>query len=176
MLRVHAYDSSDQRPNKRASRTASRIVRIRTVCVRQRPTRTVPASSITLSVACVAAFVGLVAAERFGWRRARVAFKLLASSAFVAVAWLQPGSGTDYGRLIVAALALSWVGDMCLLSSRSSLFLAGLAAFLAAHVSFGAAFALGAIDRHALVAALVVLVPVGILTMRWLWLRLLDAV
>ncbi|MCL4744476.1 MAG: hypothetical protein KJZ83_03575 [Burkholderiaceae bacterium] len=128
-----------------------------------------PSASIIFTVACVVAFVGLVVAECFRWRPARVVFKLLASSAFVALAWTLPGSVTDYGRLIVAALVLSWLGDVCLLSARSSLFLCGLAAFLLAHVAFAAAFALGAFDLHALVAALAVLVPVGVLTMRWLW-------
>ena len=131
-----------------------------------------PALAFLLSAICVAASIGLVAAHRFGWRIATVWLKVLASSAFVAVAWVLPGSAGDYGRLIVAALALSWVGDVCLLSARSSLFLTGLAAFLAAHLAFAAAFAQGAVDATALAAALVALVAAGALTMRWLWARL----
>lgn len=126
-------------------------------------------AAIVLTAACAVAVVGLLAAEWSAWRRARITFKLLASSAFVAVACVLPGSASAYGRLVIVALALSWVGDACLLSSRAALFLAGLAAFLLAHLVFAAAFAQGALDGHALLAALLVMLAVGGVTMRWLW-------
>lgn len=124
---------------------------------------------IALTAACLAAVAALVASERARRQRARPVFKLLASSAFVALAWVLPGSDTDYGRLILVALALSWAGDALLLSSRSAMFVAGLAAFLAAHLAFATAFSLGAIDARALAAALVVFAAAGAVVLRWLW-------
>ena len=125
--------------------------------------------AIALTVACAAAVAGLLAAEWFACRVARIAFKLLASTAFVAVACVLPGSAGVYGRLVIVALVLSWVGDTCLLGSRAALFLAGLAAFLLAHLAYGAAFAQGALDGRALGLALLVMLVVGAATMRWLW-------
>lgn len=128
-----------------------------------------PPASLLFTTVCLVAVAGLVAAEWFRCRRARMAFKVAASSAFVAVACALPPLASSYDNLIIGALALSWVGDVCLLSERRSLFLAGLAAFLAAHVAFAAAFALGPLDGRWLVAALALLLVVGVLTLRWLW-------
>ncbi|MCA9708144.1 MAG: acyl-CoA dehydrogenase family protein [Myxococcales bacterium] len=66
--------------------------------------------------------------------------KPLASTGFVLVALAAGATGSPYGQWVLAALVLSWVGDVCLLSSRSGWFLAGLGAFLLGHVAFGAAF------------------------------------
>lgn len=129
-----------------------------------------PASACTL--ACLAALAGLVAAEWFSWRGARIVCKLLASSAFVAVALALSATASTYGQLLLLALLLSWVGDACLLSSRGTLFLAGLAAFLLAHLAFAAAFAQGALDPRALAVALPAMGVAGVLTLRWLWPRL----
>ncbi len=73
---------------------------------------------------------------------------------------------------MLAAFAASWVGDACLLSKRSAMFVAGLLAFLLAHLAFAGAFALGPLDRPAMTAAMLVLVPAGALVMRWLWTHL----
>ena len=66
--------------------------------------------------------------------------KLLASTGFVAVAVAAGALEGRYGHAILLALVLSWVGDAFLLSRRNHWFLAGLVAFLSAHVAFGVAF------------------------------------
>jgi len=53
-------------------------------------------------------------------------------------AWLRPWQGRE-SRLIAAGLLLSAIGDLCLQLSPS-LFIAGLTAFLLAHVAYIAAF------------------------------------
>lgn len=88
------------------------------------------------------------------------------------VAWVLPGGTSLYGQWLIVALALSWVGDACLLASRAPSFLAGLAAFLLAHLAFAAAFAQVALDFDALAIALLVMLAVGAATMRWLWAHL----
>jgi uncharacterized membrane protein YhhN len=88
--------------------------------------------------------------------------KLVASTAYVAaaVAWNAP-------RPLLIAFALSWVGDALLLSRR--MFLAGLAAFLLAHVAFAAAFVSRGIDARVLAAACVGIAAIAVLIWRWLW-------
>jgi uncharacterized membrane protein YhhN len=75
---------------------------------------------------------------------------------------------------MLLALALSGVGDTCLISARSALFLSGLVAFLLAHIAYSVAFATGALNIPALLAGVVLMTLVGVLTLRWLW-RHLDA-
>jgi uncharacterized membrane protein YhhN len=98
-------------------------------------------SASWVAVASVAALVTVhLAADVRGARVLRAAGKLGASAAFVALA-LARGVDGSYDRAILVGLALSAVGDALLLSSRRTAFLAGLAAFLLAHVAYGVAFA-----------------------------------
>ncbi len=69
----------------------------------------------------------------------RLVSKTLLSCVFVAVAWLQPGSGAVY-YLILSGLILGLVGDVCLALNGAKPFIAGLAAFLLGHVSYLVAF------------------------------------
>jgi uncharacterized membrane protein YhhN len=97
-----------------------------------------------IPVLLVAAAVSLAALLWFGERRgvARVQWplKALASGLFLAVAWLrQPASA--YDAWIVAGLVLSFVGDLALVPRDRRWFVAGLVAFLLAHVAYTAAFA-----------------------------------
>jgi uncharacterized membrane protein YhhN len=78
-------------------------------------------------------------------------------------------SGSGYGRLILGALLLSWLGDALLLSDRAAAFLAGLAAFLLAHVLFAAAFIAGGTSLEAAALAGAVSALVGAFVLRWLW-------
>jgi uncharacterized membrane protein YhhN len=94
--------------------------------------------------------------------------KPMASTGFIGAAITAGGFESAYGRAILVALALSWFGDMFLMSRRSSLFLAGLAAFLTAHVAYGVAFILhGQSFVWALVTLAVLAVP-ALLVARWL--------
>lgn len=115
------------------------------------------------------AVAALVWAEFRRSQPVRALAKLAASSAFVAIAWLLGAAESRHGRWLLAAFLLSWVGDALLLSTRSRVFLGGLAAFLAAHLAFAVAFLGLPLDLSALVGAIAVMGVSGVLLMRWLW-------
>lgn len=125
------------------------------------------AQIVTLS--CIAAVAGLLLAERFARPVAHAILKLSASSAFVLVALSLDAPASAYGRLILAALALSWLGDAALLSRRRGAFLAGLGAFLIAHLCFALSFCTGAFSFEGFLVALAPALGVGIAVVRWLW-------
>lgn len=80
---------------------------------------------------------GLLRAEVHHGRRAP--FKVAASAGFVALALaLRPGA--PFERWIVLGLCLSALGDVLLLSASRRGFLAGLVAFLLAHLAYAVAF------------------------------------
>jgi len=97
-----------------------------------------------IAAVIVAAAVSLAALLWFGERRgvARVQWplKTLTSGLFLVVVWLQ-GPASAYDGWIVAGLVLSFVGDLALIPRERRWFLAGLVAFLLAHVAYTAAFA-----------------------------------
>lgn len=121
-----------------------------------------------LAAACAVAVAALLVAERRGHGPARVLAKLTASSCFVAFALSLGAAGTAYGRWILAALALGWAGDALLLSAASAGFLAGLGAFLLAHLCFAVAFAGGAFSIEAAALAALPALATGVLIGRWL--------
>lgn len=89
-----------------------------------------------------AALVLLLAAERRGARALVWVAKPLASAGFLALALARGAPATGYGRLVLAALALGWLGDVLLIPKGArGAFAAGLASFLAGHLVFAAAFA-----------------------------------
>jgi uncharacterized membrane protein YhhN len=112
----------------------------------------------------------LLVAESRAWPAARAVAKTLASLAFVGVALALAlgAAGSAFGWLIVGALGLSVVGDVLLLSDRSAAFLAGLGAFLVAHLVFAAAFLAGGVSASAVALAAAAAVPVGVVVLRWL--------
>ena len=77
-------------------------------------------------------------------------------------------AGSLYGRAVLAALVLSWIGDVLLMSARSAVFLAGLGAFLLAHVAFGAAFCLRGEAWPWTAGALALLILPAAIVSRWL--------
>ena len=99
----------------------------------------------------------------------RVGGKLAASASFLAFALASglPAAGLP-GRITFAGLALSFVGDAFLLGRRKSLFVAGLAAFLLAHLAYVAAFAGLGLGAAGLWGSLPVVLAAGVLTGRWL--------
>jgi uncharacterized membrane protein YhhN len=125
-----------------------------------------PGPGVAAAVAAVAALLAVhLAADARGAPVARALGKIGASLAFVAVALL---SGV-HGRLgtgLLAGLVLSVAGDALLLSDRRAPFLAGLVAFLLAHVAYAVAFA-GASRPGALAAVLVAVATAAALA--WLW-------
>jgi uncharacterized membrane protein YhhN len=119
-----------------------------------------------LAIACLVAASVLVWAERRDRRAAGAVAKILASTAFVLVAWRLGATASGYGRLVLAALALSWAGDALLLSRQRRFFLAGIGAFLLAHVAFAAAFAQLPVSATGLVAGAVAMAGVGVVVLR----------
>jgi uncharacterized membrane protein YhhN len=68
-------------------------------------------------------------------------FKPLATTAILLIAALMPEAvGPFYQAAIVAGLALSLLGDVCLMFSGERWFVAGLASFLLAHLAYSAGF------------------------------------
>ncbi len=66
---------------------------------------------------------------------------MLASSAFVAVAFAVGALDTTFGVIMMVGLTLSWFGDLFLSYNGRAPFVVGLAAFLAGHMAYIAAFA-----------------------------------
>lgn len=114
------------------------------------------------------ALAGLLVAEARGSRPGIYVCKPLASTGFVGAAVAAGALASPYGRAVLAALILSFLGDVFLMSTRSSLFLAGLASFLLAHAGFGAAFVLRGQDPAWAAGALTVLAIPAVIVARWL--------
>ena len=121
---------------------------------------------------CTFFTIALIFAEsrQSSWWKA--IFKCGASTSFLIFALQCSALSSVYGRLILVALALSWIGDMLLLSQRSKFFLTGIAAFLLAHLAFAFSFASLPLDATSLALALVVMAVLGFITLRWLWFHL----
>jgi uncharacterized membrane protein YhhN len=96
------------------------------------------------------------------------ASKFIASSAFVALAIRGGALASVYGRLILTGLALSWCGDMFLIGLSKTAFLAGLVAFLLAHVAYVAAFVRHGYERRWIWVAMVPVTAIGIGVFVWL--------
>ncbi|MBP7377534.1 MAG: lysoplasmalogenase [Pyrinomonadaceae bacterium] len=125
--------------------------------------------NIFLGAFCILGALTCVFAE---WRRhqvLRIASKIAASSAFVTIAAVNGAFESNYGRLILIALILSWAGDIMLLSLQSSMLLGGIGAFFLAHLAFGAAFVLLPIDGLRLVIGLLFMTVVAAILLSWLW-------
>lgn len=132
-------------------------------------------ATLSFCLACLMAVGGLLLAERAGHAVGRVLFKLGASTCFVAVALDLGAADSVYGRWVLAALLLGWVGDACLLSGRAGPFMAGLGSFLLSHLCYAVAFFGVAQSGPALAAALGVAAVAGVFVRRWLWRHLAPA-
>ncbi len=116
-------------------------------------------------LACFVFLAVHLAAERRGVAWLRAAGKVGASACFVALA-LSLGPQGRFGLAVLAALVLSLLGDALLLSARKPAFLAGLVAFLLAHVAFAVAFAPASRPSGLALAAIL---AVTAAVVRWLW-------
>jgi uncharacterized membrane protein YhhN len=125
-------------------------------------TRTVIAAVV--AAACIA----LVLLLSRGHGVAAIAAKFVASTAFLALAIHAGAFASLYGRLVLAGLALSWCGDMFLTSQAREAFLAGLGAFLLAHVAYLAAFTTRGLDRRWLFVAAVPIAITAVFVGTWL--------
>lgn len=95
--------------------------------------------------------------------------KPIASTGFVAAALAAGATQTRYGQLVLAALVLSWLGDVLLIPKQvKAAFLAGLVSFLLGHVAFAAAFVARGVSAPALALACVLLALPLAFALRWL--------
>ncbi len=115
-------------------------------------------------VACLA----LVSSHLFDQQMAAMVSKLLASSAFIGVAWLCGAMRSRYGRILLGGLALSWCGDMFLLGAGDLFFLAGLVSFLLAHIAYVVAFCTFGQNGRWVLAALLPVAAASLLATAWL--------
>jgi uncharacterized membrane protein YhhN len=112
-----------------------------------------------------AAVAGHLWADARARPAARAALKALASAGFLAIAALRHVPD-PYASLVVAGLALSALGDLCLLGTGQGLFLGGVGAFLLAHLAYASAFAP---RSHPSLAVALGLGALAALVVRWLW-------
>lgn len=116
----------------------------------------------------VAALAGLLVAERREWRPGIWIAKPLAATGFLVAALGAGATDSTYGRWVLLALALSWLGDVLLIPRRQVAFLAGLVSFLLGHLAYVVAFVARGLDP---VAALVAVAPAALAfwwASRWL--------
>lgn len=119
--------------------------------------------------ALAASVAALLAAEAGHSQLGCSLCKPAASSAFLWAALSAGAARSPHGRAILAALGLSWLGDVFLLGQSEALFLLGLGSFLMAHIFFAAAFVWRGISfTHAAGAALALALP-GRAVLLWVW-------
>lgn len=99
----------------------------------------------------------------------RIVSKIAASTAFVALAAANGALDSNYGRPILAALVLSWAGDVMLLSLRSSMLVGGIASFFLAHLAFAVAFLTLPLDMIWFGGGLLSMAAVAAILLVWLW-------
>lgn len=115
-----------------------------------------------------ASCVALVALLLLGQDFAAAAAKLVASSAFVALAIVAGGLQSNYGRIILLGLVFSWFGDAFLIGETQLLFLSGLGAFLLAHLAYIVAFIERGISVKWAALAALPIVAIAIAVSVWL--------
>lgn len=93
--------------------------------------------------------------------------KPLASSGFVAASIASGALGSSYGRGVLFALLLCWLGDVLLIPQMRAAFLAGLVSFLLGHLAFGFAFAQRGLARGPAALALVAALAAGLVFLRY---------
>jgi uncharacterized membrane protein YhhN len=105
-------------------------------------------------------------AHRRPWR---IWVKAGASAGFVATAVAAGAADSGYGRWVLAALVLGWVGDVALVPADRRWFLTGLVAFLLSHLAYAAAFLVLGVAALPAGAAAASAAVVAVAVARWLW-------
>ncbi len=121
---------------------------------------------VIFTLICLAALAVLLyfEAQRPRYRRYP---KMVASTAFIAVAIAVGALDTTFGTIIVIGLILSWFGDLFLAIDGRGPFVAGLVAFLAGHVAYVLAFTNRGLGDQIFIPIAAVIV-VGAVIGRWL--------
>ena len=126
------------------------------------------AAAAGAALATGVAVAALLVAERRESALGRWIAKPLASTGFVAFAFACGAAETDYGRAVLVALALSWLGDVLLIPADERAFRAGVGAFLLGHVAYLAAFSVRGIPPIPFAAALAAATLATAPVLRWL--------
>lgn len=119
-------------------------------------------------VVTVVAVALLLFSEARGARAGVWIWKPLASTGFVATGLAAGALETTYGCWVLAALVLSWWGDVLLIPRARAAFALGLASFLAGHLAFAAGFVARGVSPGWLVATAILLVVPALAVLRWL--------
>src|SRR5262245_27901520 len=123
---------------------------------------------IGIALGMAAAMALFLVGERAHGAALRWIGKPLASAGFVALALSRGATDSAYGRWVLAALVLSWLGDVLLIPSGKAAFMGGLGSFLLGHLAFAAAFVARGISAPAAAVAGAASVVPAILIARWL--------
>ncbi len=116
---------------------------------------------------CLFGLVGVLIAEARTDLRMRTWSKTTASLAMVAFALSVGAGGSGSGKIILAGLALSVVGDVFLLWPATH-FLQGVGVFLLAHFLYAASFLTLGVNWQGAGFGLVLLAPIAWTVWRWL--------
>lgn len=122
------------------------------------------AAFVLLALTAVVAAIDWIAVSRSMRVLEFVGKPLVMVGLIAATLALDPGSELARGLLILG-LALSLIGDVCLMLP-SDAFVAGLAAFLAAHVAYIAAMLVLGVDLGGLLFGVLVMAVVGVVVAR----------
>jgi uncharacterized membrane protein YhhN len=95
-------------------------------------------------------------------------FKPIASLGFVLGAVAVGALDHPLGAPLLVALCLSMLGDVLLISKEKRVFMAGIGAFLAAHLAYGWMFLVMGVEPVWLAAALVLAALTALVIWRWL--------
>ncbi len=123
--------------------------------------RTVVAVTV---VACLI-LVGALLSEML-WVAA--AAKLIASIGFLSTAILSGARQSTYGNVLLIGLALSFLGDAFLIGESRQAFLAGLGAFLLAHLVYVGAFVVHGINYRWLAISAMPVAGIALFVSNWL--------
>lgn len=122
--------------------------------------------TVLLVGASACALAALLIAEHREVKWGRFA-KMLASTGFIAVALASGAIDSAYGRFVLIALGLSWLGDLLLTYPAPTAFLGGLFSFLLAHLGYMAAFVVRGVTLNAATVGAATTVA-GLMVWRWL--------
>ena len=119
----------------------------------------------TLGVVAVGAVIAMILVWRSGNGRAAMPYITTASTCYLLIALIAGGLRSSNGRLVTAGLLFCWLGDM--IGPRN--FLAGLGAFLVAHLALIIAFALRGLSRTRMLYSSTVVAVAGACVLLWLY-------
>lgn len=124
--------------------------------------------SVTLATLTLGAGIAAAVVDSLARQRGYGALKMLASSGMLAFALSLGALDTAYGRVLSTALTLSWLGDFFLIGRTRRDVLAGLGAFLVAHLAYSAAFVTILRRSWPAAPAALLMATLGVAVLRWL--------